>query len=111
MSNRISSTFFIVGPTAGGKSALALALAEKIGGEIVNADAFQLYQGMDILTAKPAPADFLRVPHHLYGVVPLTESCDAQRYQEMAMTVITEIAGRGRVPVVVGGSVVYRKPA
>ncbi len=109
MSSRFCTPFFVVGPTAGGKSALALALAEKIGGEIVNADAFQLYRGMDLLTAKPASADFERVPHHLYGVVPLTETCDAQRYREMALPVLADITARGRVPVVVGGSGLYVK--
>lgn len=109
MSSRNHPIFFIVGPTAGGKSALALALAEKIGGEIVNADAFQLYQGMDILTAKPPAEDLTRVPHHLYGVLPLTEACDAQRYREMALPVIADVAARGRLPLVVGGSGLYVK--
>lgn len=109
MSSRFCLPFFIVGPTAGGKSALALALAEKIGGEIVNADAFQLYQGMDLLTAKPAAADFACAPHHLYGVLPLTETCDAQRYREMALPVIAGILARGKVPLVVGGSGLYIK--
>lgn len=104
-----ASTFFIAGPTASGKSALALALAEEVGGEIVNADAFQLYAGMDILTAKPSAADRRRVPHHLYGVMPAAESCDAQRYHSFAMPVIAGIASRGRVPVVVGGSGLYLK--
>ncbi|WP_395716633.1 tRNA (adenosine(37)-N6)-dimethylallyltransferase MiaA [Prosthecobacter sp.] len=104
-----TSTFFITGPTASGKSALALALAEEVGGEIVNADAFQLYAGMDILTAKPSAADRARLPHHLYGVLPLTESCDAQRYHALAVPVIEEIAARGRVPIVVGGSGLYLK--
>ncbi|MDP1589143.1 MAG: tRNA (adenosine(37)-N6)-dimethylallyltransferase MiaA [Prosthecobacter sp.] len=103
------STIFIVGPTASGKSALASALAEQIGGEIVNADAFQLYSGMDILTAKPSAAERARVPHHLYGVLPLTESCDAQRYHALALPVITDIAVRDRVPIVVGGSGLYIK--
>lgn len=104
-----TSTIFIVGPTASGKSALAAALAEQIGGEIVNADAFQLYAGMDILTAKPSAAEMARVSHHLYGVLPLTESCDAQRYRALAMPVIEAIATRGRVPIVVGGSGLYIK--
>jgi tRNA dimethylallyltransferase len=103
------STFFITGPTASGKSALAIALAEHVGGEIVNADAFQLYAGMDILTAKPAPAELARVPHHLYGVIPLTESCDAQRYHSLALPIINDIAARGRMPIVVGGSGLYIK--
>lgn len=101
--------FYIVGPTASGKSALAVALAERVGGEIINADAFQLYQGMDILTAKPEKSDFQRVPHHLYGVLPLTESCDAQRYRELALPLIADIAARGRLPIVVGGSGLYIK--
>lgn len=109
MSSRFSLPFFLVGPTASGKSALAVALAEEIGGEIVNADAFQLYQGMDLLTAKPAPEDLRRVPHHLYGVLPLMEACDAQRYREMALPVIAEITSRGRVPILVGGSGLYLK--
>lgn len=104
-----SPAFFITGPTASGKSALALDLAERIRGEIVNADAFQLYAGLDILTAKPSAADFARVPHHLYGVLPLSESCDAQRYHSLALPVIGEIASRGRVPIVVGGSGLYLK--
>jgi tRNA dimethylallyltransferase len=103
------STIFIVGPTASGKSALAAALAEQIDGEIVNADAFQLYAGMDILTAKPSTAEMARVPHHLYGVLPLSESCDAQRYHALAMPVIEGIAQRGHVPIVVGGSGLYIK--
>jgi tRNA dimethylallyltransferase len=88
---------------------VALALAERIGGEIVNADAFQLYQGMDILSAKPPRADRERVPHHLYDVLPLTERCDAQRYREMALPVLAAIQARGRVPIVVGGSGLYVK--
>ncbi len=103
------STFFITGPTASGKSALAVAVAEQTGGEIVNADAFQLYDGMDILTAKPAAAELGRVPHHLYGVIPVTEVCDAQRFHALAVPVIEAIAARGRVPIVVGGSGLYIK--
>ncbi|HYF35752.1 MAG TPA: tRNA (adenosine(37)-N6)-dimethylallyltransferase MiaA [Prosthecobacter sp.] len=101
--------FFIIGPTASGKSAAALALAERTGGEIVNADAFQLYQGMDLLTAKPSKADRSRVRHHLYDVLPLTENCDAQRYREMAVRVIEDIEARGRLAIVVGGSGLYIK--
>ena len=103
------SPFFITGPTASGKSSIALALAERVGGEIVNADAFQLYQGLALLTAKPARADRARVPHHLYDVLSPEEGCDAQRYREMALPVIAEIAARGRVPIVVGGSGLYIK--
>lgn len=104
-----TTTFFVVGPTASGKSALALALAEKMGGEIVNADAFQLYDGMDLLTAKPSAEDRQRVPHHLYNVLPLSESCDAQRFHSLALPLLEDIERRGRVPIVVGGSGLYVK--
>lgn len=99
----------IAGGTASGKSALALALAERIGGEIVNADAFQLYCGLEICTAKPSAAEFAQVPHHLYGVLDWQETCDAQRYRELAEPVILSIAARGRWPIVVGGSGLYLK--
>lgn len=102
-------TLVIAGPTASGKSALALDLAEHLDGEIVNADAFQLYEGLEILSAKPGATEFSRVPHHLYGVVPLTETCDAQRYHDLAQPVIEDIARRGKVPILVGGSGLYLK--
>jgi tRNA dimethylallyltransferase len=105
----MSAPFFLTGPTASGKSAVAVLLAERLGGEIVNADAFQLYQGMDLLTAKPGPADLARVPHHLYSVLPADERCDAQRYRELALPVLADIAARGRLPIVVGGSGLYVK--
>ena len=104
-----TSTIFLAGPTASGKSALALELASRLDGEIVNADAFQLYAGLEVITAKPSPADFTRVPHHLYGVLPLTEACDAQRFHDLAKPVIEEIASRGKTPLVVGGSGLYLK--
>lgn len=104
-----TNPFYLVGATASGKSAVALALAQRIGGEIVNADAFQLYQGMDILSAKPPHADRVSVPHHLYDVLPLSEPCDAQRYREMALPIIAAIQSRGRVPIITGGSGLYVK--
>ncbi|MBK8039667.1 MAG: tRNA (adenosine(37)-N6)-dimethylallyltransferase MiaA [Verrucomicrobiaceae bacterium] len=104
-----ASTIFLAGPTASGKSALALELASRLDGEIVNADAFQLYAGLDMLTAKPSAADFTRVPHHLYGVLRITEACDAQRYHDLAKPVIEEITSRGKTPLVVGGSGLYLK--
>jgi tRNA dimethylallyltransferase len=69
--------FFICGPTASGKSTLALKVARGLDGEIVNADAFQLYRGMDVLTAAPSAADRERVPHHLYGVLDPAGKTDA----------------------------------
>jgi len=102
-------TFFILGPTAAGKTAIALALAERVGGEIVNADAFQLYRGLDVLTAKPSAAEMQCVPHHLYGLLESGEHCDAQRYRDLAMPIIHAIAERGAVPIIVGGSGLYVK--
>lgn len=104
-----TSTIFLAGPTASGKSALALELASRLDGEIVNADAFQLYAGLEVITAKPSAADFTRVPHHLYGVLSLTDACDAQRFHDLAKPVIEEIASRGKTPLVVGGSGLYLK--
>lgn len=101
--------FFITGPTASGKSAIALALAARVGGEIVNADAFQLYQGLDLLTAKPPFTERTCLPHHLYGVLAAEESCDAQRYRELAMPILEGISARGCVPIVVGGAGLYIK--
>ena len=101
--------FYIVGPTGSGKSDVAVELALRCGGEIVNADAFQLYHGMDILTAKPGISDYAQVPHHLYGVVDPGEDYDAASYAEMANRTISEISARGALPIVVGGSGLYVK--
>lgn len=100
---------YLVGATCSGKSALALALAENLDGEIVNADAFQLYRGLDICTAKPSQQDFARVPHHLYGVLNPDDLCDAKFYSELARPVIDDISSRGKLPIVVGGSGLYVK--
>jgi tRNA dimethylallyltransferase len=86
---------------------LALALAERVGGEIVNADAMQLYRGMDIGTAKPTPAERARVPHHLIDVADPGERYDVFRYQRDARAALSEISARGRAVVVVGGTGLY----
>jgi tRNA dimethylallyltransferase len=99
----------IMGPTASGKSALALALAERVGGEIISADSMQVYRGLDIGAAKPTPEERARVPHHLVDVLDIGEPMDANRFMVMADAAIGEIRGRGRVPVVVGGSGLYLK--
>ena len=106
-SSLISRCFFLAGPTAVGKTDVALALAEAWNGEIVGADAFQVYQGLDLLTAKPSPDALARVPHHLIGNVPLSESYSVVRYLEDASRVITEIQSRGRLPIIVGGTGLY----
>jgi tRNA dimethylallyltransferase len=100
---------FIVGATCSGKSSLALAMAESLDGEIVNADAFQLYKGLDICTAKPSLEDMARVRHHLYGALSIDDLSDAKFYSELANPVIKDIANRGRLPIVVGGSGLYVK--
>ncbi len=101
----------VVGPTATGKSELAIALAEHFDGEIVNADSMQLYAGMDIGTAKLAPAERGGVPHHLLDVWPITKSAAVAEYQALARAAIAEIQGRGRLPVLVGGSGLYLRGA
>ena len=97
----------VVGPTGSGKSALALALAEQFGGEIVNCDSLQLYRGFDIGTAKTTPGARRGIPHHLFDVLTPQESYSAGEYAREARKVIAEIAGRGRLPIVVGGTGFY----
>lgn len=97
----------IVGPTGTGKSALALDVAERIGGEIVNADAMQLYRGMDIGTAKLSVEERRGIPHHQLDVLDVTATATVGRYQQAAAADIEAIAARGCVPVVVGGSMLY----
>jgi tRNA dimethylallyltransferase len=99
--------FFLLGPTAVGKSRIAVEIAERVGGEIVGADAFQIYAGLDLLSAKPPPEMRARVPHHLVGEVPLTASFNVAQWLARARGCIAEISARGRVPVVCGGTGLY----
>lgn len=101
--------FFICGPTASGKSSLALEMAQKLDGEIVNADAFQLYRGLEIISAAPSADELSMVPHHLYGVLDPKETSDAGSYLRLAKPVIEEIQSRGKTPIVTGGSGLYLK--
>lgn len=103
------SPLFVCGATASGKTAYALRMAEELGGEIVNGDAFQLFRGIEILSAAPSEDEKLSFPHHLFGVLDPGEHCDAGRYFEIAMPVISEIQSRGKTPIVVGGSGLYLK--
>ena len=105
----VVTPYYICGPTASGKSALALEMAERLNGEIVNADAFQLYRGLEIVSAAPSAAELASWPHHLYGVLAPTESADAQRYVNFAKPVIAEIQSRGKTPIITGGSGLYLK--
>jgi len=97
----------VVGPTATGKSDLGLALAAELGGEVVNADSMQLYRGMDIGTAKLAPAERRGIPHHLLDVWDITEAASVAAYQRLARAAVDGVLARGRVPVLVGGSGLY----
>ncbi|GIE80329.1 tRNA dimethylallyltransferase [Actinoplanes philippinensis] len=97
----------VVGPTAAGKSALSIALAHELGGEVVNADSMQLYRGMDIGTAKLTPAEREGVPHHLLDIWDVTEPAAVAEYQRLARAAIDDILARGRVPLLVGGSGLY----
>jgi len=101
----------VVGPTAAGKSALSLALAEALGGEVVNADSMQLYRGMDIGTAKLRPAERAGIPHHVLDIWDVTEPASVATYQVLARAAIDDILARGRAPLLVGGSGLYVRAA
>ncbi|WP_231953741.1 tRNA (adenosine(37)-N6)-dimethylallyltransferase MiaA [Actinoplanes derwentensis] len=97
----------VVGPTAAGKSALSIALAHELGGEVVNADSMQLYRGMDIGTAKLTETERDGIPHHLLDIWDVTEPAAVAEYQRLARAAIDGILDRGRVPLLVGGSGLY----
>jgi tRNA dimethylallyltransferase len=101
--------FFLVGPTAVGKTDIAAAVAEQCNAEIIGADAFQVYRGMDVLTAKPSREIRTRVPHHLVDVIPLTQDFNVAQYAEAALKCARKIAARGKMPIVVGGTGLYVK--
>jgi len=101
----------VVGPTATGKSALAIELARALGGEVVNADSMQLYRGMDIGTAKVTAAEREQVRHHLLDIWPVTYPASVAEYQQRARAVIDDLHARGVVPVLVGGSGLYVRAA
>ncbi len=104
---RQPSLIVIVGPTAAGKTALSIPLAEALGGEIVSADSRQIYQGMDIGTAKATPAERSRVPHHLLDIVRPDQVLSVTEYQRLAYAAIDDILRRGRLPFLVGGTGQY----
>jgi tRNA dimethylallyltransferase len=101
------SVIVVTGPTASGKSALALALAEKRGGTVINADAMQTYDAFPILTAQPTPQERERVPHALYGVLPLSETLSAARWRDLAAAEIERCLAARRLPILCGGSGLY----
>jgi tRNA dimethylallyltransferase len=105
----MKSPIFIAGPTAVGKSEIALLVAEKIGGEIISADSMQVYRGLDIGTAKPSPVERARVPHHLIDICDLTENFDAAQFIGLAQKAGEEIQSRNKVPIFCGGTGLYFK--
>ncbi|MBA3650856.1 MAG: tRNA (adenosine(37)-N6)-dimethylallyltransferase MiaA [Chthoniobacterales bacterium] len=105
----MKGAFFIVGPTASGKSELAADVAARCGAEVVNADAFQVYRGLPLLTAQPDEATLRMVPHHLVGVVSPSEEMSAAKFRELALNAIQEINRRGKLAIVAGGSGLYLK--
>src|SRR5437016_3380290 len=105
----MTRTFFILGPTATGKSEFAADVAHEMGAEIVSADAFQVYRGLDLLTAKPDRSTVAKAPHHLIGTTPLHEEMNAEKYRRAALRAVDEINSRGKLALVVGGSGLYVK--
>ena len=101
--------FFIVGPTATGKSEIAADVARELGAEIIGADAFQIYRGLDLLTAKPDATTLAKVPHHLIGTMSILEEMNAEKFRKLALGAISEIHSRGKLAIVVGGSGLYVK--
>ena len=99
----------LAGPTASGKSAVALLLAEQLSGEIISVDSMQVYRGLDIGTAKPSAAERQRVPHHLIDIIDLRESFDAAQFVRLAGEAIASIQARGRLPILCGGTGLYFK--
>src|SRR5205085_12342289 len=105
----MTGVFFIVGPTATGKSEIASDIAVELDAEIVSADAFQIYRGFDLLTAKPDAATLAKVPHHLVGTMSILEEMNAEKFRKLALQAISEIHSRGKLAIVVGGSGLYIK--
>jgi tRNA dimethylallyltransferase len=105
----MTRAFFIVGPTATGKSDLAADVACELRAEIVSADAFQIYRGLDLLTAKPDASTLAKAPHHLIGTIPLSEEMNAEKFRRAASRAMDEINSRGKLVIVVGGSGLYIK--
>jgi tRNA dimethylallyltransferase len=101
--------FFLAGPTAVGKSAVAMALAERVNGEILSVDSMQVYRGLDIGTAKPTAAEQARVRHHLIDILDLTESFDAAAFLDRAKAAVQDLLQRGKTPVFCGGTGLYFK--
>src|SRR5215468_1301196 len=105
----MSAVILIAGPTSSGKSALALELAQRLGGAIINADSMQVYRDLRIITARPSPAEEARVPHLLYGHVDAAENYSVGRWCVDAAAALAEAERAGRLPILVGGTGLYFK--
>ena len=101
------TVIILAGPTASGKSRLALDIARAHDGIVINADSMQVYRELNLLTARPDSDEMAAVPHRLYGVVPAVEACSAARWRDMALTEIAAARGAGKLPIVVGGTGLY----
>ena len=101
------NALIVAGPTASGKSALAIDVAEAFGGTVINADSMQVYRELDILTARPRPEDLARAPHRLFGLMAAAEVCSAGRWRALALKEIAAAFGAGRLPIIVGGTGMY----
>jgi tRNA dimethylallyltransferase len=109
VTDNICPVLIIGGPTASGKSGLALGLAERLSGTVINADSMQVYEGLPLLTAQPSAADQVKIPHRLYAALPPTDTCSAARWRDMALSEIRQAHDSGRIPVVTGGTGFYLK--
>jgi tRNA dimethylallyltransferase len=113
MNNNVTSIvrqegcLLLAGPTASGKSALAVAIAQEFDGVIINADSMQIYSGLHVLTARPSPEEEAAAPHRLYGILAPEDYCTAARWRDMALTEIESVRNAGKLPVVVGGTGLY----
>ena len=105
----MKSILILAGPTASGKSALSLHASKRLNGEIVNADSIQVYAGLPVISAQPSPQEQAAAPHHLLGVLDMTERCSVGRWSDLAMAAIQDIQARGRTAILVGGTGLYFK--
>lgn len=97
----------LAGPTASGKTALSLYAAQRLNGEIINADSMQVYSGMDIISASPSAHERSQAPHHMFGVLDMAERCSTGRWVDMALSAIDDITGRGKTAILIGGTGLY----
>ncbi|MBE9555600.1 MAG: tRNA (adenosine(37)-N6)-dimethylallyltransferase MiaA [Proteobacteria bacterium] len=109
MNDKKQPVLIVAGPTASGKSGLALAIAVEFDGVVINADSMQVYSELRVLTARPSPEDEARAPHRLYGVLPASEVCSAGRWRDMALAEIESAHAVGKLPIVCGGTGLYLK--